>query len=98
MPNYLGEPNLSKAIAERTQSAEKILTAALEEVGEIPGEYESEYLEGSPAETILSDAETHNADLIIMGTRGRGEMRSLLLGSQSHKVLSEASCPVMLVR
>ena len=98
LPGYLGEPNLSKAIAERTDSAEKILNAAIEEVGEIPGDLDSEYLEGSPAETILRDADTHNADLIIMGTRGRGEMRSLLLGSQSHKVLSEASCPVMLVR
>jgi len=55
-------------------------------------------LEVFPAETILRDAEIHNADVIIMGTRGRGEMRSLLLGSQSHKVVSEASCPVMLVR
>ena len=98
LPRYLGEPNLSQAIAERTDSAEKILKAAIKEVGEIPGDCESEYLEGSPAETILRDAETHNADLIIMGTRGRGEMRSLLLGSQSHKVLAEASCPVMLVR
>ena len=81
LPHYLGEPNLSKAIAERTNSAEKILSAAIKEIGEIPGECDSEYLEGSPAETILRDAETHNADLIIMGTRGRGEMRSLLLGS-----------------
>ena len=38
LPGYLGEPNLSKAIAERTQSAEKILTAAIAEIGEIPGE------------------------------------------------------------
>lgn len=98
LPRYLGEPNLSKAIAERTNNAEKILKAAIDEVGEIPGDCESEYLEGSPAETILRDAETHEADVIVMGTRGRGEMRSLLLGSQSHKVLSEASCPVMLVR
>lgn len=98
LPRYLGEPNLSKAIAERTNNAEKILQAAVNEVGEIPGDCESEYLEGSPAETILRDAETHNADVIVMGTRGRGEMRSLLLGSQSHKVLSEAACPVMLVR
>ena len=81
LPHYLGEPNLSKAIAERTNSAEKILSAAIKEIGEIPGECDSEVLEGSPAETILRDAETHNADLIIMGTRGQGEMRSLLLGS-----------------
>ena len=64
LPGYLGEPNLSKAIAERTQSAEKILKA---EIGEIPGECESEYLEGSPAETILRDAETHNNEPGIRG-------------------------------
>jgi nucleotide-binding universal stress UspA family protein len=98
VPSYLGEPNLSKVIAERTEKAEEILDEATKEIGEIPGNCESEILSGDPAESILRVVDVRNIDLIIMGTRGRGEIKSLLLGSQSHKVVSTAPCPVMLVR
>ena len=98
LSRHLGEPNLSQAIAERMEKADKILADATEEVGEIPGNYETETLEGDPAETILRVVDTFDIDIIIMGTRGLGDMRSLILGSQSHKVVSGASCPVMLVR
>ena len=98
VPSYLGEPNLSKVIAERTEKAEEILDEATKEIGEIPGNCESEILSGDPAETILQVVDVRNIDLIIMGTRGRGGIKSLLLGSQSHKVVSTAPCPVMLVR
>ena len=59
---------------------------------------ESEILSGDPAETILRVVDIYNMNLIIMGTRGQGGIKSLLLGSQSHKVVSTALCPVMLVR
>lgn len=98
LSRHLGEPNLSNAIAERMEKADQILSEATERIGEIPGNCETEALEGDPAETILRVADTFDVDLIIMGTRGMGDMRSLILGSQSHKVVSAASCPVMLVR
>lgn len=98
VPSYLGEPNLSKVIAERTEKAEEILDEATKEIDEIPGNCETEILSGDPAESILRVVDVRNIDLIIMGTRGRGEIKSLLLGSQSHKVVSTAPCPVMLVR
>jgi len=98
LPRYLGRPNLSKAITERAEKSDKILDDAVNEIGEIPGNCEAEMLEGDPAETILRVAYAYPIDVIVMGTRGRGEMHSLLLGSQSHKVLSEAPCPMLLVR
>jgi len=98
LPHYLGEPNLSNTIAERAEKSDKILSEAVNEIGEIPGKCEAEMLEGDPAETILRVADTYPIDVIVMGTRGRGEMRSLLLGNQRYKVLSEAPCPVLLVR
>lgn len=98
LSRHLGEPNLSHAIAERMEKAEQILSEATERIGEIPGDCETEALEGDPAETILRVADTFDVDIIIMGTRGLGDMRSLILGSQSHKVVSAATCPVMLVR
>jgi nucleotide-binding universal stress UspA family protein len=98
VPSYLGEPNLSQTIAKRTEKAEEVLDEAIKEIGDIPGDCETEILSGDPAETILRVVDTFKIDIVIMGTRGQGGIKSLLLGSQSHKVLSAAPCPVMLVR
>jgi nucleotide-binding universal stress UspA family protein len=89
---------LSQTIANRTAKAEEILDKATKEIGEIPGDSELDILSGDPAETILQVVDIYNIDLVIMGTRGQGGIKSLLLGSQSHKVVSTAPCPVMLVR
>lgn len=98
VPSYLGEPYLSKAITERTEKAEKVLEKTVQEIGEIPGMCETETLSGDPAETIMRVIDVYEIDLVIMGTRGRGGIQSLLLGSQCHKVVSAAPCPVLLVR
>lgn len=98
VPSYLGEPNLSQVIAKRTEQAEQVLDSTTKEIGDIPGGCETDILSGDPAKAILRAVDTFNIDLIIMGTRGQGDIKSLLLGSQSHKVVSAAPCPVMLVR
>lgn len=98
VPAYLGEPNLQQAITEHISQAESVLQTALERIGEIPGQMHKEVIEGSPADTILSVAGVRSIDLIIMGTRGLGRISRALLGSQSQKVVSQADCPVMLVR
>ncbi len=52
---------------------------------------------GQPARTIVKLARDHDADLIVVGSRGLGDMEGFLLGSVSHKVTSLAACPVLVV-
>lgn len=52
---------------------------------------------GQPARTIITFAGEHKADLIVIGSRGVGDIGGYLLGSVSHKVTSLAKCPVLVV-
>lgn len=53
--------------------------------------------EGEPAETILAAAEAELADLIVLGTHGRGRLGRLVLGSISERVSEAATCEVLIV-
>ena len=52
---------------------------------------------GLPASTILEEAAARKSDLIVMGSRGQGTTRRLLLGSVSASVLHSADCSVLVV-
>ena len=52
--------------------------------------------EGAPAAALMGEAQ--GADLIVVGSRGRGGLRSLLLGSVSRELLHRAPCPVAVIR
>ena len=47
---------------------------------------------------IVRHAKAETADLIAMGTHGRGPVTHLLLGSVAEKVVRSAPCPVLTVR
>jgi len=98
IPSYLGEPNRQAVIDARLTEADEILQAALRVLGSIPGEIHTELIEGSPAHAIIDVAETRQSDLIIMGSRGLGSLKGLLVGSTSKTVVDHAHCPVMIVR
>ena len=98
VPAYLGEPNLQNAINARMNESQDVLHEAENMVGKIPTEIHSELIEGQIADAIINVAETRNCDLIVMGSLGLGRLASALLGSNSQKVVSEAPCPVLIVR
>ncbi len=52
---------------------------------------------GQPARTIVKFAEEHDVDVIVVGSRGLGDVEGFLLGSVSHKITSLADCPVLVV-
>lgn len=51
-----------------------------------------------PAMAIASAAKEFGVEAIVMGSRGLGDFKGLLLGSVSHKVLHTAECRVILIR
>lgn len=53
---------------------------------------------GDAAQRIIETARDENCDLIVLGHRGMGAFKELLLGSVSHKVAIHAGCPVLVVR
>lgn len=54
--------------------------------------------EGKPARTLLDYAKGNDVDLIVVGSRGVGELDAVLLGSVSQKVSMLSTCTVMVVR
>jgi nucleotide-binding universal stress UspA family protein len=52
---------------------------------------------GGPAHDIANVARDHDADVIVVGTRGMGVIAGLLLGSVTQRLLQIAPCPVLSV-
>lgn len=55
-------------------------------------------LKGNPASIILDFCKNGKYDVIIMGNRGMGKIREIILGSVSSKILHNSSCPVLLIK
>lgn len=55
-------------------------------------------LEGYPPDVLVEYAAEIEADLVVVGSRGRGDLASLVLGSTSHRVVNHAPCDVLVVR
>ena len=53
---------------------------------------------GSPAVVILDFATSNNTDLIVMGSRGLGIVKGVLLGSVSQYIVEQSKCPVLVVK
>jgi nucleotide-binding universal stress UspA family protein len=61
-------------------------------------ETRTEVLVGDPANEIVAYADSVDADLIVVGSRGRGAVTSALLGSVSRAILHETRRPVLVAR
>jgi nucleotide-binding universal stress UspA family protein len=59
---------------------------------------EQHVVAGRPATEIVAAAKELGASLVVMGSRGRGPFRSMLLGSVAGEVTTHAPCPVLVAR
>jgi nucleotide-binding universal stress UspA family protein len=60
------------------------------------GKVEGRLAEADAADELVAAAE--DADVLVVGTRGRGGLRSILFGSVSSEVICRAPCPIVVVR
>ena len=82
-----------EANAEVAASVEVLTQAGVKAHGEVRNT-----IFGYAAREIVSDAEEIGVDVIVMGSRGRGDLTGLLLGSTAHKVIHLSHRPVLIVR
>ena len=57
---------------------------------------EKRLIQGEPAQ-VLAQEEEHDVDLLVLGSRGYGPVRRVLLGGVSTALVRSARCPVMVV-
>ena len=88
-------PDLQEHMEEAAQTRLDLLL--LDSDGSGPATRSALLRSGAPATAITQYAKDEGIDLIIMGTRGRGGVAHLLLGSVAERVVRTAPCPVLTV-
>lgn len=97
-PVYWSAPEFGVLIPRPESEVVEDATRLLErELADVPDDVEVEpvVVEGPAARALLETA--RGADLLVVGSRGRGGFMGLLLGSTSHQVVTHATCPVVVV-
>jgi len=83
---------------ERRAEVEKVLDRAARELKAKVTRLTRSMPTGHPAREIVAAAASFDAGLVVVGARGLGGMKRLLLGSVSERVLHDARCPVLIVK
>jgi nucleotide-binding universal stress UspA family protein len=83
---------------EEVDETETALRAAAEAADQAGVSYALERISGDIVDTIVGIADSRDADMIVVGSRGQGGLAAALLGSVSHGVLAKAKRPVLIVR
>ncbi|MFG2295855.1 universal stress protein [Streptomyces sp. NPDC048603] len=96
-----GEASWSAPAVDATFDEEEAERLLVDEVRTVLGQdgasaVHERLVHGHPAEVLVDAAE--GADMLVVGSRGRGGFRRALLGSVSQQVALHAPCPVTIVR
>jgi nucleotide-binding universal stress UspA family protein len=88
---------LAKAEEHMQEHGNKLLADTMEKMKLKGIKVKPLLVKGPVGPTIVSEAQANNSDLIVMGSRGLGNIQSFLISSASNYTLHHAKCPVLLV-
>ncbi|WP_018661711.1 universal stress protein [Heyndrickxia acidiproducens] len=94
----MSEATVEDIYAEQAKEDNDLLKQAVSLAEEEEIEIEPLIAMGDPAIQIVKKAEEGNYQLIVMGSRGLGNIKGLMLGSVSQKVSQLAHCPVLIIK
>ncbi len=102
-PTTLYQMSLDSLLPEEKEEAQMIVDLAAARIRALVSNPEivvtpMVVVHDSPARAILEFAEQNDIDIIVMGSRGLGEIAGIFLGSVSHRVIHGAKCPVLIVK
>ncbi len=83
---------------EHTAAGRKLVESAAQKLAQASVSHDTHVEIGHVAQTIADFAQKYHAEMIVMGTRGMGAIRSLAVGSVANKVVHLAQVPVLLVK
>jgi len=98
VPSYETEEMLAKQAEEEERHGNALLAGSLESLGDYGIEAKGVLLRGAAATEIIEYANQYKIGLIVAGSRGLSQMRRLLLGSLSRKLVHYAGCSVLIVK
>lgn len=96
--SFLGAPYYQDVVEEHARHARGVICDAKLRATRYDVEADYEVIEGDPVEGILELARYRDVDLVVVGSRGLGAVKSLVLGSVSKAILQEADRPVLVAK
>ena len=96
---HIESEKLLRQLLEAFKKEQKLILEKCSEIARIKGlTIDTILLQGNPGSIILNYCGKENYDIIVMGSRGMGKFKELVLGSVSSKVVHHSPCPVMIIR
>jgi nucleotide-binding universal stress UspA family protein len=98
IPSYETEEMLAKQAEDEERQGKTLLAQSVNTLGDYGIEAKGVLLRGDAATEIIEYANQNQVGLIVAGSRGLSQMRRLLLGSLSRKLVHYAGCSVLIVK
>ena len=100
-PDVFGQQITRKVITDPVPEELQDRKALLDQMAAVLGNHnikcETLLIRGDPAPTIIREAKRWGAELVIMGSHGRGKLYQMVLGSVSEGVLLSRKLPVLII-